>query len=177
MLFGGVVVQDLVAEYKQSLRLTRRLWERATEPADRQILSSMIRDLQWTIRYMETGWPPPPEEMSREYRRRRVVLVDPHVMQAVVAAHNAMLARARANMVELTRPQRSALEAVLQGLTERERDVYLLVAGHSLSQREVARLMGLSRRQVRKLHESAARKVDVNARRLLGRRADHCGAY
>lgn len=168
-------LQPLIAEYRDSLRRVRRAWERATEPADRQILSSMARDLEWTIEYMRTGWPPQPDERSRSWRKARVVLVDPLVMQAIVQERDRILERAamhgvdltvfdRAGSCGLTAAERSALEAVLQDLTAEERDVFMLIAGHRYSEREAARLMGRSQKWVRIRYASAHRKVLERAR-------------
>lgn len=154
--------------------MVRRAWERAKNPADRQVLSGMVADLRWTIRYMELGQEPPVEAFwPREARRRRVIPMDPAVMAAIVAIRDAMLDRARQNGITLRQPDRSALEAALQGLSEAERDVYLLIVGQQFSQREVARLTGWSLRQVRKLYAAAALRVARNVRNM--HRADQCG--
>ncbi|WPD20193.1 sigma factor-like helix-turn-helix DNA-binding protein [Thermaerobacter composti] len=148
-------LQDLIAEYRESLRLARRAWRLAESPGDREVIGGMIRDLQWTITYMETGYPPP----ERWGPYPRVVPVDPALLDRVRAVYCEFTDRGLGERAAM----RSALWNELNRLSPMEREVFVLVVGEAFSEREVARMLKLSRRTVRTLLQRARQKLVVDS--------------
>ncbi|MCM3800034.1 hypothetical protein M4A92_15675 [Caldibacillus thermoamylovorans] len=50
-------MQQLLREYKEALKETRKLKENAPEE-DTKIINGMISNLEYIIKWLETGWPP-----------------------------------------------------------------------------------------------------------------------
>ena len=148
---GGPSLQDLIQEYRESLRIARRAWRRAQGPADRQILASMVRDLEWTIHYMETGYPP----AERWGPYPRVVPVDPVLLDRVRLVYEDLAQRGVPDRPAM----RSALWNELNRLSPMEREVFMLVVGEGFSERDVARMLKVSRRTVRTLLQRARQKL------------------
>lgn len=144
-------LQDLITEYRESIRLARRLWQRTESPGDREVIAGMIRDLQWAITYMETGHPPP----ERWGPYPRVVPVDPVVLDRVRVVYADLTQRG----VPDRTAQRSALWNELNRLSPMEREVFLLVVGQGFSEREVARMLRIKRPTVQEYLRRARAKL------------------
>ena len=144
-------LQDLIAEYRESLRLARRAWRLAESPGDREVIGGMIRDLQWTITYMETGYPPP----ERWGPYPRVVPVDPVLLDRVRAVYYEFTDRGLGERAAM----RSALWNELNRLSPMEREVFVLVVGEGFSEREVARMLRIKRPTVQEYLRRARAKL------------------
>ncbi|PZN01606.1 MAG: hypothetical protein DIU76_11420 [Bacillota bacterium] len=144
-------LQDLIAEYRESLRLARRAWRLAESPGDREVIGGMIRDLQWTITYMETGYPPP----ERWGPYPRVVPVDPVLLDRVRVVYEDLSQRGIPDRPAM----RSALWNELNRLSPMEREVFVLVVGEGFSEREVARMLRIKRPTVQEYLRRARAKL------------------
>lgn len=153
---NGVEREQLIDEYRQSLRLVRRAIERArsrvddTAAIDRSHLRAMEAELVWTLEYLETGHVP-------DFRRgayKWIVPVDPHQLRCMAKIKSATNEQADWVTTDVD------LDQLLSVLTPREREAFVLVRGHNCTYREVARFMGLrSVGTVANLVKRAERKV------------------
>jgi len=111
----------------------------------------MIRDLQWTITYMETGYPPP----ERWGPYPRVVPVDPVLLDRVRVVYEDLSQRGIPDRPAM----RSALWNELNRLSPMEREVFVLVVGEGFSEREVARMLRIKRPTVQEYLRRARAKL------------------
>lgn len=138
---------DLLSEYCATLAGVRRLIRQALAAgsADLAQLRAMERDLEWTIEYMTTGYPP-------QGRSSRSISVDP---QKVLVRFSQPL-HAPTLPAERIRIQ---LLSVLDILSPQEREAFLMVRGEGLSYGETAKLMGIKKSTVQYYVESAQAKI------------------
>lgn len=149
-------LRELVEEYCQSLALVRKAIRRAEKEGrkhDLSLLRGMERDLEWTIEYMLTGYPPEPS------RPRRYIPIDP---QKAITLFRYQPQPGPTLKVEKVRLQ--ILEA-LDILSEREREAFLMVVGEGLSYGETAKYMGVSKATVQEYVRRAKEKI--SARRVI----------
>ena len=152
--------EQLIDEYYESLRLVRIARKRAKRRrdghdddqahSDCEHLSSMERDLLWTIEYLETGHPP-------DYHRgiyKWSVPVDPQVLKRIVKA------RTKDETVSRWAVLDPDLDELLSLLAPREREAFIMVRGRGISFRQAAEYMGVySSGTVSNLVRRAERKL------------------
>lgn len=153
---NGVEREQLVDEYRESLRLVRRAIERTrsrvddTAAIDRSHLRAMEAELVWTLEYLETGHVP-------NFKRgayRWIVPVDPDKLRSMAKVRCSISGEADWFTTDVD------LDHLLSVLTPREREALVLVRGHNCSFGEVAKYMGIkSRGAVLNLVRRAERKV------------------
>lgn len=149
-------LRGLVEEYCQSLALVRKAIRRAEKEGrkhDLSLLRGMERDLEWTIEYMLTGYPPEPS------RPRRYIPVDP---QKAISLFRYRPPSGPTLKIEKVRLQ--ILEA-LDVLSEKEREAFLMVVGEGLSYGETAKYMGVKKATVQEYVRRAKEKI--TARRVI----------
>jgi len=150
-------LRDQLDEYCESLARVRKLIRRAKEngwEADLKILYGMEKDLEWTIEYMVTGYPPP--QSTGPYRR--AIPVDPQKV-LVWFAYPPPLPLLPVEQVRLK------ILAALDILSPQEKEAYLMVVGEGLSYKETAEIMGVKRATVQSYVERA--KVKISKRRAI----------
>lgn len=152
--------EQLIDEYRESLRLVRFAHERAKRrrneqgderaATDCEHLASMERDLLWTIEYLENGHPP-------DYHRgvyKWSVPVDPQVLKRIVKA------RTKDETVSRWAVLDPDLDELLSLLAPREREAFIMVRGRGISFRQAAEYMGVySSGTVSNLVRRAERKL------------------
>lgn len=152
--------ERLIDEYRESLRLVRHAHRRAKERRDAtgdeqaitdcEHLSSMERDLLWTIEYLESGHPP-------DYHRgvyKWSVPVDPQILKRIVKARTKDETTSRWAALDPT------LDELLSLLAPREREAFIMVRGRGISFRQAADYMGVySSGTVSNLVRRAERKL------------------
>lgn len=147
-------MNDLLNEYCSSLDVVRKLIKQAKTSElmdDLSKLNAMERDLQWSIEYMMTGFPP-------TIRSSRCISVDPQkVLIWFTTPHPAPILT-----VERTRQK---ILSALDILTHQEREAFLMVVGEGLSYREVAEMMGVRRSTVQCYVERAREKIKKRQKR------------
>lgn len=139
-------MEDLIREYKKSLRLLRSA---KVVPME---YGSMVSDTQWAIELMETGHIPESKwTVSRWPIVKREVPVDPLEMSRYVRNREPVSA-APGWMVEF-------LEKLMHSLTEREKDAYKLVRGQGYSFAQAGRLLGCNKGSVQNFVQRAEKKI------------------
>jgi len=150
-------MRDLLDEYCKSLATVRKLIRQARangREADLKILYGMEQDLQWTIEYMVTGFPPP--QSTGPYRR--TIPVDP---QKVLVWFSSPPPPPLLPVEQVRRKILAALDI----LSPQEKEAYLMVVGEGLSYGEVAKMMGVKRATVQSYVKRA--KVKISKRRAI----------
>ncbi|GED53522.1 sigma-70 family RNA polymerase sigma factor [Brevibacillus borstelensis] len=150
-------MQDLLQGYKETRRMLKRMHKECQgkyEVTGRQILSSMIREIEWVIEWLETGRRPGNRRgIERRASYQKEKLMDPIRMQAFVARSTA------GSPSNLSEWQRQQIEDALCVLSERERDCYLMAYGECFSHAEIARLLGITKSSVDTHIRRAQKKI------------------
>jgi RNA polymerase sigma-70 factor (ECF subfamily) len=130
----------------------------ATDPEDRKVINGMIRDMEYAVKWMESGRDPKRNHMDAE--RKRVYYYDPAVLgeigQVLYPTHweDDSENEARVN---------NFFGACL---TRREEDVYRLYVGEGLSMAKIAELLHIAKTSVQNLVERSEKKVDVEKKQV-----------
>lgn len=126
--------------------------------SDRAVIIGMISDCSYVIEWLETGRRPGNRRgIERRAAYQREIPTDPAKLP-VVAVAPFTLEREE----EEQRPKSLRLEAALRGLTERERDCFVLAHGHGHTHVEIAGLLGISKSSVGTYLVRAQRKIAGN---------------
>ena len=140
-------MNELLNEYCASLATVRKLIRKAMKinSSDLPQLRAMERDLEWTIEYMTTGYPP-------TGRSSRSISVDPQkvLVRFSKPLHEPTLPVERLRMRVLT---------ALDALSPQERDAFMMVKGEGLSYGEAAKLMGVKKGTVQEFVNRAQAKI------------------
>lgn len=141
---------DMTSEYQQSLAIVRQCCHRRRrEPTELTILRSMEADLEWTIAYMATG-------DDRVYGRvSRCVPCDPQQLSRWIED------RQMASPIRNTDAVRVDVLTVLDELSPRELETYVMHEGEGLSYGDIAELLGISRGTVQGYVKTARAKVQA----------------
>lgn len=133
---------------------------------ERQIIGEMIGDTEFIIEWLETGRRPGNKRgIERRAAYQREKLMDPIRMQAFVDRGTA------GSSANLTEWQRVQIEDALCGLSERERECYVMANGQCFSHAEIAKLLGISKSSVDTHIKRAQQKISerlVNSLFLIG---------
>ena len=165
-------MRDLINEYKESLRKVRKAKETANE-VDRSILSGMESDLEFAIKWMETGRMPG----SRRGVERRAAYekewpADPFRMDMPGKYYRSVGAVYVADFVSnygIDEPEmdeddaetiRLFIDDILSCLSEREREVFELRHVGGLEYHEIAEELGISEKNVSVVLTNAKRKIE-----------------
>ena len=165
-------MRDLIQQYKESLRKVRKAKETANE-VDRSILSGMESDLEFAIKWMETGRMPG----SRRGAERRAAYekewpADPFRMDMPGKYYRSVGAVYVADFVSnygIDEPEIDAddlettrlfLEDILSCLSEREREVFEMRHVGGLEYHEIAEELGISEVNVGVVLNNAKRKIE-----------------
>ncbi|BBN99177.1 hypothetical protein [Sporolactobacillus terrae] len=145
-------MRKLVYEYKQSIRKMRAAYE-AADPEDKKIISGMIRDMEYAVKWMESGRDP--ERQHADADRSRVYYYDPSVLCEIGKTlypehwqHN---------------PENDEKVSNFLGecLTKREEDAYRLYIGEAMSMARIGELLHIAKTSVQNLVERAMRKINA----------------
>ena len=165
-------MRDLINEYKESLRKVRKAKETANE-VDRSILSGMESDLEFAIKWMETGRMPG----SRRGAERRAAYekewpADPFRMDMPGKYYRSVGAVYVADFVSnygIDEPEmdeddaetiRLFIDDILSCLSEREREVFEMRHVAGLEYHEIAEELGISEVNVGVVLNNAKRKIE-----------------
>ncbi|WP_103110806.1 sigma factor-like helix-turn-helix DNA-binding protein [Brevibacillus reuszeri] len=168
-------MHDLLKEYKETRKglnaayeARRTLAETGNEEAmaERQLIGEMRGEMEWVIEWLETGRRPGNKRgIERRAAYQREKLMDPVRMQAFVDRGTA------GSPVNLTEWQRGQIEDALCGLSERERECYVMANGQCFSHAEIAKMLGISKSSVDTHIKRAQQKISermMNSLFLVG---------
>lgn len=152
-----------IEEYKLALRnvqnYQRKLCQKrdAFQPAadEESILTGIIDSLTYSIQYLETGREPGIKRgVYRRSQKQREVLMDPNGYQFINIPE---VRKAKETRVSDTDKER--LNNMLSILTQREREVLMLVRGQGISFEKVARLLNIKKASTQTLVKRAELKI------------------
>jgi len=166
-------MQDLIQQYKESLRKVRKAKETANE-VDRSILSGMERDLEFAIKWMETGRMPGSRRgAERRAAYERELPADPHRMEMTGKyfrpAGAAYIIEPVSNYgieePEIEEDDRETIllfiDDILSCLSEREREVFELRHAGGLEYHEIAEELGITEGHVKNALWRANEKIEA----------------
>ncbi|MFX3618643.1 MAG: hypothetical protein ACE3JK_14135 [Sporolactobacillus sp.] len=145
-------MRKLIYEYKQSIREMNDAYAVA-DPEDKKIISGMIRDMEYAVKWMETGRDP--GRMHMDADEHRVYYYEPDVLNAI--GHSLYPQEWNDNPCNDDRVS-NFLGACL---TKREEDVYRLYIGEGLSMAKIGELLHIAKTSVQNLVERAEEKVNA----------------
>lgn len=164
-------MKDLIQQYRESLRKVRKAKETANE-VDRSILSGMERDLEFAIKWMETGRMPGSRRgAERRAAYERELPADPHRMEmtgkyfrpAGAAYIIEPISNYGIDEPEIDEDDRETIllfiDDILSCLSEREREVFELRHVGGLEYHEIAEELGTTVGSVYNLLQRADEKL------------------
>ncbi|NNU89779.1 sigma-70 family RNA polymerase sigma factor [Anoxybacillus sp. CHMUD] len=153
-------MDELLREYKQTLKQTKKLLEHAPEQ-DKKIIRGIISNLEFTIEWLTTGRRPGHKRgIERRAAYQREKLFDPLLMQKFFRSSEPVYEwddHERESVI--TSWDQERIEDALSVLTEREREVYLMSRGYCLTYSEIANYLCISSSSVQTMIERAERKI------------------
>ncbi|MBN2981953.1 sigma factor-like helix-turn-helix DNA-binding protein [Cohnella algarum] len=124
----------------------------------RKLVIEMIASCNYVIEWLETGRRPGNRRgIERRSGVQREILTDPARLPAAAAADSRTAADEAGGS-----ERQSRIEAAMAGLTERERDCYVLAHAQCYSNAEIAGLLRISKSSVSTYVLRAQRKISAN---------------
>jgi positive control factor len=153
-------MNNLIKEYKESLKITRKMYDNAVEE-DKKIIAGMISDLEFAIEWLETGRMPGNRRgIERRAAYQREKPFDPLLMQKFFRSSEPTYEWDDHEKEDvITSWDRERIEDALSVLTDREREVYLMSRGYCLTYSEIANYLCISSSSVQTMIERAERKI------------------
>jgi positive control factor len=153
-------MNDLVQEYKKSLKMARKMYDNAVEE-DKKIIAGMISDLEFAIEWMTTGRRPGNRRgIERRAAYQREKSFDPLLMQKFFRSSEPVYEwDDHEKESVITSWDRERVEDALSVLTDREREVYLMSRGYCLTYSEIANYLCISSSSVQTMIERAEKKI------------------
>lgn len=147
-------MQDLIKEYKKSLRLLR------SAKAVPVGYNSMISDTLWSIHIMETGNIPGKRwTVARWQKEDREIPIDPMTIAECVGNQRSIEPTPEW-MVDY-------LEDIMKNLTKREKEAYRLVRGEKFSFSQAASFMGCNKATAQTFVRRAEKKIQLVIRKQV----------
>ena len=154
-------MDDLLKEYRRTRSDLMGAKLKACEE-DKEILGSMLSDVQLAIEWLQKGHDPGPRRgIHRRSGRQRTLTVDPLLMQSYAQP------AACGSPTTLTDHERFQIDDALSTLSEREKQAYTLRYGLCFSIGQVALEMEVSRSSIQKMLERAEEKIKSNKENSL----------
>jgi positive control factor len=154
------MINQLIYEYKQSLKAAREMYTNASEE-DKKIISGMISDIEYAIEWMEKcRMPGNRRGIERRAAYQREKPFDPLMMQKYFRSSEQVYEWDDHEQEDkLSDWDMQRIEDALSVLTEKEKEVYLMSRGHCLSYSQIANYLCISRGAVQKMIERAEKKI------------------
>jgi positive control factor len=153
-------VNNLIQQYKESLRTARKMYSSATDE-DKKVIAGMIFDLEYAIEWMTSGRRPGNRrgiERRAAYQRERSF--DPLLMQKYFRSSEQIYEWDDHEKEDaITSWDRERIEDALSVLTKKEREVYLMSRGYCLTYSEIANYLCISSSSVQTMIERAEKKI------------------
>lgn len=163
-------MQDLIKEYRETLKLVRKLKEKAPVE-DRRILASMDSDIRYCLQWMRTARRPGSRrgvERLAAYQREKSF--DPILIQEYVYGldkdersclrfdpYSLIDDDEKHNMI--SESDRERIETALSILSPLEREVYLMSRGKCISYKNIGKMLGIKETTVANKIERAEKKL------------------
>jgi positive control factor len=161
-------MHNLIKEYKESLKVTRKMYDNAVDE-DKKIIAGMISDLEFAIEWMSTGRRPGNKRgIERRAAYQREKPFDPLLLQKYFRSSEPVYKwddHEKEHVI--TEWDRQRIEDALSVLTDREREVYLMSRGYCLTYSEIANYLCISSSSVQTMIERAEKKIKKRIKESL----------
>ena len=162
---GAIVLIRLIAEYEKALKdiVSKR---KTADKTDDALYSGMESDLRYALQWMKTGKEPGTiRGIERQSGEVRDVSVDPIQMQRYFRSTDSMDYAWDNHDQEnaVSRSEKERLEFALSALSDKQREIYMLVRGKGLTYDQAANIMGMKRSAI----SSSLERSDWNIRKKL----------
>ncbi|MGM0854286.1 MAG: sigma factor-like helix-turn-helix DNA-binding protein [Bacillota bacterium] len=149
----------MIYEYKMALRDARKMHTKldcddlsTQEKIDKAIISSMITDLEFVIKWLETGRNP---DLRRGNDKKGIYSINPQTLDRI------KIQKFDNEFRELTEDERGMIEDAICDLTKREKDAYFMVKVEGLSYKCAAELMGIKKTTLQNHVGRAKKKIEI----------------
>jgi positive control factor len=155
-----IMMRVLVAEYRKSLREAKQMksaLDKLKIPTlqdveDKKVIAGMISDLEFALEWLNSGRNP---DARRGIDKNGVYLTDPAVLDVLpVAPTYKSIAR------EISGFEKELIEDALCTLTEREKDVFIMIKVEGLTFEYTAELLAIKKSTVQSHLERAEKKIE-----------------
>ncbi|MBM7717238.1 RNA polymerase sigma-70 factor (ECF subfamily) [Bacillus thermophilus] len=155
--WADILIQEYSEGKRQLDKLRNSLDE--TDPMDmqdRKTISSMIGDMDFVIKWLETGQQPGVMrgiDVKSVYQKRSLETMEfiPDIMEQLEPNHKPL---------SLSEEQKKVLLNILSSFSFRERQCYILHVAQGLSMSDIAEMLSLKKRTVQQYIERARKKVE-----------------
>jgi len=148
-------MNDLIQEYKKTIKQLKIGRESARDEAEKKTMSEMISSTQFSLDWLKNGFHP---ENRRGIHRRsmaqRTIPINPLYMQSFASPGSC------GSYTTLSDYERFQIEDALSELSEQERQVFTLHRGLGFSLRQIALEMDLTKSSVQTCLERAEEKIN-----------------
>lgn len=149
----------LMVEYRKSLREARKMKrgldikENPTlqDIDDNKVIAGMISDLEFALEWLNNGRNP---DLRRGIDKHGVYLTDPAILD-VLSVNNLW----RTGTKEISGFEKEIIDDALCTLTDREKDVFLMIKVEGITFEYVAELLGIKKSTVQTHLERAEKKI------------------
>ncbi|MCG7410588.1 RNA polymerase subunit sigma-24 [Paenibacillus sp. ACRRX] len=149
-------MQDLLPEYKQTIKQLQRAKESSLDTGDVRTLSEMISSTQFSIDYIKKGYYPENRRgIHRRSGQQRTTILDPLWMQSYASPASC------GSHATLSDTERLQIDLALSTLTEQERQAYTLHRGLSFPLSQIALEMDVSKSTVQSYLDRADEKISL----------------
>ncbi|KAA6453219.1 sigma-70 family RNA polymerase sigma factor [Bacillus swezeyi] len=165
-------MEDLLFEYKRSLKDTKNLYQpyqdesglTAEQLKDKKLIRSMITDLEYVIEWLENGREPGIRRaIDRRDSYKRMLIKDPRIIDTFsegIAFEPAQ---------EVSAFDKARIEAALSVLTAREKEIFILNKVEQFSYERIAAMLGIKKSTVQTNVKRAQTKIAKQMKQPL-----HC---
>lgn len=153
----------LIAEYRRSLRLAKQMkrkLENLKKPTlrdeeDIEVISGMISDLEFALEWLNNGRNP---NDMRGADIKGAYLTDPHLLD-VIPVHPFYKEILEDGSAINNNLDKDIIEDALCSLTEREKDIFIMIKAEGLTYEYTAELLGIKKSTVQTHLERAEKKI------------------
>ncbi|ADP31740.1 sigma-70 family RNA polymerase sigma factor [Bacillus atrophaeus] len=157
-------MEDLLFEYKRTLKQTRKLYKQLGEAEeselsaeklkDKKIIRSIITDLEYVTEWLEKGRQPGIRRaIDRRDAYQRLLIKDPRIIESFSSAIDFVPDG------QVSDEDRRRIKEALSLLTEREKEMFLLHKVECFSYERIAALLGVKKSTVQTTIKRALLKI------------------
>ncbi|MGG0641554.1 sigma-70 family RNA polymerase sigma factor [Bacillus altitudinis] len=172
-------MQDLLIEYKRSLKDARKRYEQLKDKEEKQMsdqdkhdqkmIASMVSDLEYVVEWLEIGREPGARRgLDRRSVYQRTILANPEVLEALSHEYTLIQEKER----EVSERDKRRIDEALSVLTDREKDVFFMHTTQGLSFSEIAIMLDVKKGTVQKHMERARTKMSKKVQERLFKAAE-----
>lgn len=145
---------DLLIQYKQTRRETKKLIDHTTDEYELKILRSIIADLDYSIDWMQKGHAP----NSNAIDKIQCYVINPTTIEAVIdsSGYNKV---SDDEYQDFIRDVNNPISHALRKLTQKELEVFLMIECEKMRYTEVAELLGVGKSTIQKNVERSKEKI------------------